>query len=167
MSVPETQEFLYGMTRDVSFGACAMSVIILYEFVTNLGTEVAVIWSRKWTWPSTIFVILRVTPLLAVAFAWPSNPASVLGRCKPTSMIADLALVFMWLCLALFGALRVHAVSNGKLYMSFLAFTLVALFPVLDLVAIVQSTHYSWGTPVFGCAQDIMLSDQIFQLSPV
>ncbi|GJE84497.1 hypothetical protein PsYK624_005730 [Phanerochaete sordida] len=59
--------------RSLNYVACAITTIVAYELVSNLNAEVTTVWRKKWTWVSTVLVILRFAPVLLVFLFWFGN----------------------------------------------------------------------------------------------
>ncbi|OCH90408.1 hypothetical protein OBBRIDRAFT_793396 [Obba rivulosa] len=119
--VAELAEFVFGNYCDT-----ATYVIVLYDYLLTLSTEVEVIWTRKMiNLTSVLFLVNRYNTLLNVAsaalFVLLSQTTAVRNLGYAFNAVTDLVSYIVW---ASFSAMRVYSLDNRNLALASLALAL-------------------------------------------
>ncbi|GJF00638.1 hypothetical protein PsYK624_169320 [Phanerochaete sordida] len=122
----------------------AMFCLGMYEYLVTFDREIRLVWRRRFTATTALFMALRAIMILGPFVNW-VPPSSDFSRSMASSMIA-LALALLGLALfALFSALRVHALWHGsQMQWAFSATVFVLAFvPVVTNIADTVYVAYS------------------------
>ncbi|KAI0705913.1 hypothetical protein BC835DRAFT_1302665 [Cytidiella melzeri] len=125
------------------------SVLFVFDYCLTVGQESNLIWRRKWTIATWLFIVTRYVALLSAGLQFIQNstisgyvrvPSSspfregtiLLGRCKGMTITTSTLSVAKFLCFAVlskhvpsvFSALRVYALLEGNLLVTGVVFVL-------------------------------------------
>lgn len=146
-------DFMYGL-RVSGYVYGAALTILAYETATNFTREIDLLLLRKRrpVYSCSIVLVLRWLPLAGMILAWVNNPPSI---CKFSIVTDQILYVFVCLAIALFGALRVCGLSEGKLKVALpvLVFLLTGVPGLSNLIIIARSTYTFLGPPFDTCLQ--------------
>lgn len=146
-------DFMYEL-RVSGYVYGAALTILAYETATNFTREIDLLLLRKRrpVYSCSIVLVLRWLPLAGMILAWVNNPPSI---CKFSIVTDQILYVFVCLAIALFGALRVCGLSEGKLKVALavLVFLLTGVPGLSNLIIIARSTYTFLGPPFDTCLQ--------------
>ncbi|KAI0926343.1 hypothetical protein AcV5_008833 [Taiwanofungus camphoratus] len=131
MSSDGAAEVIYNLQLGVIQNYCliASSAFVIYEHVTTFSQEVDLIWSRKRTGATIIFI---------------------LNRCEATSLLLPVFQELLFVVWAGFSALRIYAIGGKDWKLALVAFAL-ALAPVCtNLVSDIRMTYSVLFLPPIG-----------------
>ncbi|KAI0818721.1 hypothetical protein BC629DRAFT_1463743 [Irpex lacteus] len=98
------------------------NVLYLFDGIITIRQEVHVIWSRKWTVMSWLYALTRYNAAVnSILFL---VPVTSLVSCKMGQYLSTAVMLMQFLCFALFSALRVYALSDGRYLTAVIVFAL-------------------------------------------
>lgn len=133
----------------IQFG---LTALVVYEYLLTFQDEVRMIWRRKWTAATVLFMMNRYLLIASIILqALPSTPES---WCTVIPRITDGAALLLLIVFALFSALRVYAMWDRNIFL-FLLVILPNLVPVgTNFFAAVVFRPVLVGPPLGQCMLD-------------
>ncbi|KAH9919350.1 hypothetical protein B0H21DRAFT_713016 [Amylocystis lapponica] len=138
--------------------------LLLYDHALTFPGEIKLIWTRRWSGVTMLFMINRYFALLNKAFLvvdsfpWPNQTNQAYASSFAVSCCQRKRLIYR----PVFSVLRVYAIwdKDWRPCVPVLAIGLVV--PGINLYQYSISTPQSAPPPLFGCGEDIPLSDAAF-----
>jgi len=154
MTSSEIVESLVGSELE-AFTLIVCAVLLLHEYTITIGQEVELIWWRRWTGPSVLFILnrfsmaLQVTAFVNHMFA----NGAILQNCKFGQVWVGTAVVFSAIIWAAFSALRVYALGGQSWILAMLVWIPAMFSPVAYLgdVINVRYTQFQLADNVVFC----------------
>ncbi|KAI0078644.1 hypothetical protein K474DRAFT_1706364 [Panus rudis PR-1116 ss-1] len=168
-----------------SYCVVAALALLIYDQLLTLSREIRLIWGRKRTGATIVFLLLRYMTLInrislaVVSFWWPNQTdktcVTVLGAvgysftdhvnsCYPPVLIEEITLMIAYFVLAALSALRIYAIWNKDLRLALLVFIVALGVPGTNLYHFAKSKPAPWPAPFVGCGEDMALTDEQFAI---
>ncbi|KAI0742546.1 hypothetical protein C8Q80DRAFT_1189254 [Daedaleopsis nitida] len=134
--------------------------LVFYEYLLTFRREYRVIWSRRLTIPSLLFLLNRYALfLLAIAILMaeytPLDVSLSQPRCRVLDRFQRAATMPISVLNTVFFALRIHAINNHKWFWTTLLLFLGSLDVPFNIVGITKVYYVSnHGLPFLGCLGD-------------
>ncbi|THG95252.1 hypothetical protein EW026_g6367 [Hermanssonia centrifuga] len=134
--------------------AYSMTALVAYEHIITLEQERTMIWHRKWTLATWLFMINRY--LLIGKTIWDVVPytssllnSGVVGySCAPAQVMDDILAILQNIVFAVFSALRVFALWDRNIPMTLLVLALNVVPVAVDIFS--KNTAVFTANPIFG-----------------
>ncbi|KAI0083627.1 hypothetical protein BDY19DRAFT_976585 [Irpex rosettiformis] len=130
-----------------------------YEYCLTFPAEIRLIWKRRKSVASILFLVNRYTFLcysgsgLVQLVAWGSdNSYTGVLTCDVVARINDICMIVMHLVLAIFAALRTYAIWDQNRVVFTCVLGLGLLFPIGDIYRISRQTYHPFPNPIPGCS---------------
>ncbi|KAI0769555.1 hypothetical protein BC629DRAFT_792037 [Irpex lacteus] len=107
-----------------TYAAASASVLFLYDSAITLSIEAKVIWRRKWTAMTWLYAFMRYSSIALIPLTFVPSDIGNFDSCKAATYISDVLFLIQYLCFALFSAMRVYALSEGRHIVAGLVFLL-------------------------------------------
>ncbi|KAF8126828.1 hypothetical protein EV363DRAFT_567004 [Boletus edulis] len=145
------------MSNDLQSIAAAMQLnnyvsvtiptVIVYDYIITLPREINYIWSRPWTWISTLFLVIRYVGILVVVIEGLYGSSFIPGPklvCTVLIIVAGWAFVLFLAAADLVMILRLHAMyRRSKIVLGVLLFFYV---PTIILLAVATGYYENPNT---------------------
>ncbi|KAF9064640.1 hypothetical protein BDP27DRAFT_1450649 [Rhodocollybia butyracea] len=155
-----TEEIL-GLIQTGSYVTLSSFVLLSYDFLLTLPTELRLIWSRQLTGSSMIFILNRYIGLLSLLFLLVSANISLPGQtltytsCRDLGLVARIAASANGATMKLLSILRVYALFGQRrsLLILLCPFIIVDIIGAILLwsVAIINTTQGTYLEPFAPC----------------
>ncbi|KAI0089249.1 hypothetical protein BDY19DRAFT_993466 [Irpex rosettiformis] len=142
----------------------AAYVMYLFECCITFTREVGVIWGRKWSITTWIYVLTRYSAVMLTIIGM----VPVWGL-KATQYLGYIAVAIQFVCLACFSALRIYALLDGKILIAGIVFFL-NLVPlganIVEFVkAVVSFDDLNWICSATSTVSEDVALGRMFSLS--
>ncbi|KAI0350951.1 hypothetical protein OH77DRAFT_1430355 [Trametes cingulata] len=129
--------------------------LVVYEYILTIRVERRVIWGRKITFPTALFLFNRYL-LVALALAtylwgfvnWDSD-----SSCYVAGTLQCVCAIFIDVCYFTFSALRIHAINNHNWFWTMLIVLLGCVSIPPNIISIFETRYEAVPPPLSGCAE--------------
>lgn len=156
-----------------TYTGLAAAVVILYDHAITLQQEKTVIWERKLTAVTFLFMLNRIFAFcFAVSLAFEAVNIPTQEGCKVTAYFGDIPVFLLYGNWAVFSALRVYVLSNRALTISAFVFVLSIVIIPIKLYTIIKILKAAFEAVFFSptitvCQATSLPSNAIFTISDV
>ncbi|KAI0742448.1 hypothetical protein C8Q80DRAFT_1188468 [Daedaleopsis nitida] len=138
----------------VQISTISATALLVYDILLNLNEEVDLIWKRKLSVVSLLYVVTRYVEVVAYlpsfALLFPLGDQNV--RCRSLSILEAVGATCPYLAWAAFSAFRIHALSNRNIALTGFVFLLNSTFLIPDIYQYFHMTFIDAPYP-YNCLQ--------------